>query len=304
MKILIVGGGGFIGSHLVQACMLNCWDVYVLDNFSSGKHTSVHEKATVYCEDVRNLKQIKPLFVDIDIVFHLAALPRIPISVKDPILTNDHNVNGTLNVLTAARDAGVKKFIFSSSSSVYGNQEVFAVHEELEPKPINPYGLQKLTGEKYCQLFFSLYGLETVCLRYFNVYGPGQSDESAYSNVISIFLKQLRSHVPLTIRGDGQQTRDFTYVEDVVQANLLAMKIEGSVSPNVINIGTSVGYAIKDLANFVLEGESRTSQKIIYTAARQGDIRHMQASNKKARELLGWTPKISLREGLSILKRL
>jgi len=241
-KVLVTGGAGFIGSHLVDALIERGFDVIVIDNLSTGKKENLNPKAKFYKADIRDLEKIKPLFKKVSYVFHLAAQPRIQPSIINPAESHSNNVVGTLNVLIAARDAKVKKFIYSASSSAYGDQEKLPLREDMSPRPKSPYSLFKLIGEQYCKLFTEIYDLPTVCLRYFNVYGPRQSCEGAYATVIGIFLRQAKAGEPLTIVGDGNQTRDFTNVMDVVKANILAMESSRVGQGEVINIGTGKNY--------------------------------------------------------------
>jgi UDP-glucose 4-epimerase len=295
-KILVTGGAGFIGSHLVDALIEKGFDVVVIDNLSTGKRENLNPKAKFYELDIRDLEKIKPVFDGVEYVFHLAARPRVPYSIEFPVESHSNNVLGTLNVLIAAKDAGVKKLIYSSSSSVYGEQEKLPLHEEMVPNPQSPYALQKLTGEKYCQLFHKLYGLPTVSLRYFNVYGPRISFEGSYVLVLGVFLQQKIKGEPLTIEGDGEQSRDFTYVEDVIRANILAMESDRAGKGEVINIGAGNNHTINKIAKLI-------GGEIIYKPARKGDMRHTLAHNQKAKELLGWEPTVKIEEGIERVKK-
>jgi len=305
-KILVTGGAGFIGSHLVDALIEKGFDVVVVDNLSTGrkeylhpaffKRGGVNPKADFHKLDIRDLEKIKPLFKGIDYVFHLAAQPRIQPSIINPVESHSNNVVGTLNVLIASRDAKVKKFIYSASSSVYGDQKELPLREDMIPKPKSPYSLFKLIGEHYCNLFNHLYGLPTVCLRYFNVYGPRQSCEGAYATVIGIFLRQAKNGKPLTIVGDGEQTRDFTYIKDIVRANILAMESNKVDKGEVINIGTGKNYSVNRIASLI-------SKKVVHISSRQAEVRDTLADNTKAKKLLGWQPTIDIEEGLRELKK-
>ncbi|HDY72835.1 MAG TPA: NAD-dependent epimerase/dehydratase family protein [bacterium] len=224
-KILISGGAGFIGSHLVDAMIEKGHEVFVIDNLSTGKKENINPKAKFFNLDLRNFEKIKPVFKGVDFVFHLAALARVPLSVVKPRETNEINVTATLNALVAAKDAKVKRFIYSSSSSAYGTDNDLPLKESMRASPISPYALQKYVGELYCRIFSSdLYNLPTVSLRYFNVYGPRQVEEGSYVPIMGLFLAQKKKGLPLTITEDGEQTRDFTHVSDVVNANILAME--------------------------------------------------------------------------------
>ncbi len=230
------------------------------------------------------------LFKGVDCVFHVAALPRVPLSIENPLETHMVNVVGTLNVLLAARNAGVRRVVYSSSSSVYGDQAELPLHEEMKPNPLNPYALQKLAAEQYTQLFHRLYGMETVALRYFNVFGPRMATEGAYVTVISAFLRARRANQPLTIHGDGEQTRDFTHVRDVVRANLLAMDA-AAVNGLALNIGQGRNVSI----NWIAE---RIGGPKVSFPPRPGDARDTLADNSRAAQLLGWHPLVETEEGL------
>ena len=296
MKVIVTGGAGFIGSHLVDALIDRGIDVVIIDNLSTGKKENLNPKAEFHQEDIRDLERIRPIFKGADYVFHLAARPRVPYSVEFPHEAHTNNALGTLHVLIAGRDAGVKKVIFSSSSSVYGHQDKLPLHEEMTPLPMSPYAFQKLIGEQYCRLFYELYGLPTVSLRYFNVYGPRISFEGSYILVLGMFLQQRMNNEPLTIEGDGEQTRDFTHVRDVVSANLLAMESEKVGKGEVINIGAGNNHSIKELAELI-------GGEIVNIAARQGDMKHTLADVSRAKKLLGWEPKIHLQEGIAEIKK-
>jgi len=294
MKVLVTGGVGFIGSNLVDALIRDGYQVIVVDNLLNGSKKNLNSKAKFYKVDIRNLKKIKPLFKGVDFVFHVAAVPRVPFSIKFPELTHQHNAVGTLNVLLAARDAKVKKVIFSSSSSVYGKQSSLPLTEKMLSQPMSPYGLQKLIGEYYCGIFSKIYGLPTISLRYFNVYGTRQNREGPYATAIAKFLQQAAGNKPLTIFGDGHQTRDFTHVVDVVRANILAMKSKRVGQGEVINIGAGKNYSILKIAKII-------SPKIVFLPPRVGEPRHTLASIQKAKKLLGWLPKVKLENGIKAL---
>ena len=236
MRYLVTGGAGFIGSNLVDKLITLGNDVVVLDNLSSGKKENINPEAEFYKEDITDLDTIAPYFDKVDTVFHLAARARVQISINDPIGTHENNVSGTLNVLRASSLNKVKKVIFSSSSSVYG-ENYLPLNEMMKPNPKSPYAAHKYIGEIYCKLFNDVYGLKTVSLRYFNVYGPRQVEEGAYALVIAKFLKLRREGKTLTITGDGTQTRDFTWIDDVVNANILKKQTGKEVNLNVRNAG-------------------------------------------------------------------
>ena len=295
-KILISGGAGFIGSHLVDAMVEKGHEVFVIDNLSTGKKENINPKAKFFNLDLRNFEKIKPAFEGVDFVFHLAALPRVPLSVAKPRETNEINVTATLNALVAAKDAKVKRFIYSSSSSAYGTDNDLPLKESMTASPISPYALQKYVGELYCRIFSSdLYNLPTVSLRYFNVYGPRQVEEGSYVPIMGLFLTQKKKGLPLTITEDGEQTRDFTHVSDVVNANILAMESTKVGKGEVINIGAGKNCTVNKIAELV-GGETK------YIPARPGDIRDTLADIGLAKELLGWEPKTTLEDGISQLK--
>ena len=290
---LVVGGAGFIGSHLADELINQGHKVTVLDNLSTGSRDNLNPKATFVEADITDLEKIRPAFKDVDGVFHLAAVPRVPYSIEHPIETHNANVNGTLNVLVAAKDAGVKKFIYSASSSAYGDAQTMPLHEELQPRPISPYGLQKYIGERYCHIFSLLYGLKTVSLRYFNVYGKRMAGTGAYLSVIKTFLQQKSAGEPLTITGDGKQTRAFTHVSDVIRGNLLAMESDKVGSGEVINIGSPKNYSINYIAELVGGPKQYITPRI--------EPRDSMADVTKAKNLLGWEPKIELEQGIKEL---
>jgi len=291
--VLVTGGGGFIGSHLVEALLQKGCVVRIIDNFTTGKFQQIHTSAELIKADIREPSAIAEAFHGVDCVFHVAALPRVPLSIENPLETHMVNVVGALNVLLAARNAGVKRVIYSSSSSVYGNQVQLPLSEEMKPNPLNPYALQKLAAEQYTGLFHRLFGMETLALRYFNVFGPRMATEGAYVTVISAFLRARCAGLPLTIHGDGKQTRDFTHVRDVVRANLLAM--DATIADGrAINIGQGRNVSI----NWIAE---RIGGPRIHLPARPGDARDTLADNRRAREVLGWRPSVDTEEGLAEL---
>lgn len=299
MKYLVTGGAGFIGSNITKQLLADGHDVVVFDNFSAGKKDDrIQEKATYIKGDIRDLAALQEAMNGIDGVFHLAAVPRVPYSVEHPDLTNEHNTTGTVNVLVAARDNGVKRVVFSSSSSVYGNEEVgIALTEDMPKKPLSPYALQKLAGQEYCRLFASLYDIETVALCYFNIYGPLMDPEGGYALVIGKFLRQKMNGEPMTICGDGEYYRDYTHVTDVVRANILAMTKDTVGNGEMINIGNANPYSVNQLVEMI-GGEST------FVAERKGDPRYAKADNTRAKELLGWEPTVKLSEGIAELKQL
>lgn len=292
-KVVVTGGAGFIGSHIVDACVEKGFDVHVIDNLSGGKKDYVNPQAKLHELDVRNLDAIKPIIAGADYVFHLAALPRVQYSIEHPIETNEVNVIGTLNVLVAAKEGGVKRVVYSASSSAYGDQLVMPLKEGMLARPLSPYGLQKYIGELYCSVWSTVYGLSTVSLRYFNVYGPRYSSEGAYALVIGKFIKQKNTGNKLTITGDGTQTRDFTHVSDVVNANLLAALSHKVGHGEVINIGAGKNQSINKIAE-IIGGE------VEYIEARL-EPHDTLADNSLAKELLGWEPHVNIEDGIAEL---
>ncbi len=290
-KYLVTGGAGFIGSHLVDKLIEQGHRVIVIDNLSTGKKENLNPRADFYNLDICDFDKIKSLFKDIDFVFHLAAIPRVPISVEDPLGTSKNNILGTLNVFKAASDDGIKRVFFTSSSAVYGDQKESPLRENMMPDPISPYALQKLVGEQFAKLFSQLYKIPIISLRYFNVYGPRNDPDSEYSLVIGKFLKQKAENKPLTIFGDGKQTRGFCYVDDVVEANIKAMKGEKLKGGEKINISSEESYSINYLASLI-------GGEVQYLAPRPGDVLHTKADITLAKDLLAWQPKISFIEGV------
>ncbi len=295
-KVLVTGGAGFIGSHLVDRLLEDGHEVVILDNLTTGSRENVNVKAKFIEVDIQNFENIAPYFSGCEVVFHAAAQARIQPSIQNPLPPNDTNITGTLNVLWASYKAGVKKVIYSASSSVYGDQDTLPLQEEMVPRPKNPYAVQKLTGEMYAKLFSDLYGLATVNLRYFNVYGPRQLVDGPYATVIGIFLKQIKDNQPMTIVGDGEIRRDFTYITDVVEANMLAWKKEVS-SGDIINIGTGKNFSINEVATLI-------SGPTINIPFRLGETSITLADIQKAKRLLDWVPRISLEQGIEELKKI
>lgn len=295
VKCLVTGGAGFIGSNLADELINRGYEVVIIDNLSTGKKENINPAAEFHEVDIRDLEKIKPLFQGVDYVFHLAALPRVQISIENPSLTNDVNLNGVLNVLIAARDAKVKKVVYSASSSAYGNQAIFPLRENMPASPLSPYGLQKYVGELYSQLFSRIYGLPTVCLRYFSVYGKRQVLEGAYCLVMGVFVQQRLRGEPMTIVGDGEQRRDFTSVIDVVRANILAAESDKVGKGEVINTGRGRTYSVNELAKMIGGPTINIPPRI--------EPRENLADNTLARELLGWEPTVNLPEWLENYKK-
>jgi nucleoside-diphosphate-sugar epimerase len=298
--ILITGGCGFIGSHIAEALVADGTKVRVFDNFSSGKLENLKGFGAgieVIRGDVCDPEELRAAMKGVSRVFHEAALVSVGVSVEKPIDNDSINIRGTLNVLQAAREAKVKRVVFATSAAVYGNNPVLPKREDMLPEPESPYALGKLTGEYYLKLYSSLYGVETVALRYFNVFGPRQDGKSMYSGVISRFTDDLRSGRIPTIFGDGQQTRDFVYVKDVVQANLLAMRSEKVGHGEVFNVATGKAVSLLQLLEAL---KKITGVEVVpqFKEARAGDIKHSLADITRIHEALGYTPRFGLEEGL------
>lgn len=290
IKVVVTGGAGFIGSNLVDRLVGEGFDVHVVDNLVAGKKEYVNSKATLHVADICDVEALNKIFSGAQYVFHLAALPRVQYSIEHPIEANKVNVDGTLNVFVAAQKNKVKRIIYSASSSAYGDQEKMPLTEDMLPSPKSPYGLHKHVGELYASVFFEVYGVETVSLRYFNVYGPRQSDEGAYALVIAKFLKQKKEGVPMTITGDGEQTRDFTHVKDIVNANILAMKSDKVGKGEIINIGAGKNISVNKIAE-IIGGE------VEYVPARL-EPKHSLADASRAKNLLGWQPTVTIEDGI------
>jgi len=300
MKVLVTGGAGFIGSHVVDRLMLDGHEVVVLDDLSSGSLENIEnhldEPGFRFVEgDIRHSRTVEKALEGVDAVIHEAAIASVPLSIKNPALTNEINVQGTLNLLKASLEAGIKRFVYASSSAVYGTPSKLPISEDASLRPISPYGESKVAAERHCQTFYGVHGLETVRLRCFTVYGPRQTGE--YAGVMTKFLERLQNNQPPIIFGDGEQTRDFVYITDVVEATLLALNSEG-VAGMVFNIGTGEVTTINRLCEIFLELTGKTHLKPIYADARPGDIRHSQADITKALKFLGYRPKVSLERGV------
>lgn len=303
-SVLVTGGAGFIGSHIVDRLLSDGFEVTVVDTLSTGRLENVahHQGKNGFHfikGDIRNFDLVKNTLRNVDAVFHEAALVGMTCSVEDPVLANEVNVTGTLNLLKACVDSDVKRFVYASSAAVYGKTEALPHHEDLTPQPISPYGASKLAAENYVKVFYETYGLETVCLRYFNVYGPRQTF-SPYSGVITIFINRLLSNQPPIIYGDGEQTRDFIDVQDIVDASMLGLIKKGAVG-QVFNVATGVATTVNQLANVLQEIMGKTRLKPVYMNPRMGEIRHSYANVSKARRFLGFNSKISLKDGLAKL---
>ena len=294
-KAVVTGGAGFIGSHIVDALIARGDEVHVVDNYAGGKREDrINPKATYHEVDVRDYDTLAPIIAGAEYVFHEAALPRVQFSIENPELTFSVNVGGTVSVLRAAHEGGVKRLIYAASSSAYGDQATLPLSEDLPAQPKSPYGLQKYVGELSCRLWSEVYGLSTVSLRYFNVFGPKFDPNGAYALVIGKFLKQKKEGTSLTITGDGTQTRDYTHVQDVVRANLLAAESANVGKGEVVNIGAGRNVSVNDLAALI-GGPS------VHIAARL-EPHDTLADNRKAKELLGWEPRVRLEDGIMALK--
>jgi nucleoside-diphosphate-sugar epimerase len=294
VRACVTGAAGFIGSQIQDALLARGDQVLAIDDFSTGRREYLNRRAELYEADLAIDRGLADALAGVDVVFHTAALARVPRSIEQPLETHAANVTGTLNLLKACADAGVRRVVYSSSSSVYGDQPTLPLTEDMPPNPLNPYACQKYMGEIYCRNFVQVYGLETVCLRYFNVYGPRQVMEGAYRLVIGIFLEQREHGQPLTIHGDGEQTRDFTHVSDVVRANLLAAESARVGRGEPINIGSGREFSINQVAALI-------GGPTIHTPPRGNDERFKRAGIQRARELLGWEPTVKLEDGVADL---
>jgi nucleoside-diphosphate-sugar epimerase len=295
---LVTGGAGFIGSHLAEELLRRGHQVRVLDNLSTGKARNLDHLAGVEFVqgDIAELPVCVRAMEAIDYVLHQAAIPSVPRSVKDPVASNRSNIDGSLNVLVAARDAGVRRVVYAGSSSAYGDTPTLPKREDMPTRPLSPYALQKLVAEQYCQMFTRLYGLETVTIRYFNVFGPRQDPGSPYSGVISLFSTALLEGRRPTIYGDGGQTRDFTYVANVVDGVLRACEVPG-IGGEVFNVATGGRISLNELLE-TMNAIVGTSIRADYAEARTGDVHDSQADITKAGTMLGYVPLVNLEEGL------
>ncbi|MCS6953680.1 MAG: SDR family oxidoreductase [Bryobacterales bacterium] len=299
-RYVVTGGAGFIGSALVRALLAEgSGEVVVVDNFATGRPENLHGlngRIEIHRADVRCYQEIEPLLRRADVVFHLAAIPSVPRSIEDPVPSHETNIDGTFHVLRAAAAGGVRRVVYAASSSAYGGSEALPKRETMPPEPKSPYAVQKLTGEYYAAVFASCFGLETVSLRYFNVYGPRQDPSSPYSGVISIFMRCLLERRPPTIFGDGEQSRDFTFVEDVVDITLRAARAPG-VSGRMYNAGAGGRHTLNAVWRTLQQIEG-IALPAVYGPPRPGDVRHSQADITAAARDLGYSPRFSLEEGL------
>ena len=300
-KVLVTGGAGFIGSHLVRGLLEQGDAVRVLDNFATGMRTNlaqIVDEVELVEGDLRSYERVHAAVRGVELVFHQGALPSVPRSVQDPLTTNAVNVEGTLNILLAARDEGVRRVVFASSSSVYGNEGELPRVESQPANPISPYGVAKLAAERYCTSFTNVYGLETVALRYFNVFGPRQDPRSQYAAVVPKFIRLIAGGEPVPIDGDGEQSRDFTYVANVVDANLRAADAERAPG-RILNVATGSSATLNEVVDAIgriLEREPEREHR----APRAGDVRASWADVGTAREVLGWEPTVDLERGLRL----
>jgi nucleoside-diphosphate-sugar epimerase len=299
-KFVVTGGAGFIGSAIVRALLAEgAGRVAVVDNLASGKLGNleqVRDHVETHVSDIRDYDEMKDIFAGAEVVWHLAAIPSVPRSIADPVPSHDVNINGTFAVLRAAQEAKVRRVVYAASSSAYGDTEVLPKTESMTPHPKSPYALQKLVGEYYCNLFTENFGLETVALRFFNVYGPRQDPSSPYSGVLSLFMKHLIAGTQPTLFGDGEQSRDFTYVEDVADLCLKASRAPG-VAGKMYNAGNGGRYTLNQIWTMLQEMEG-VSLPPLYGPPRAGDVRDSQADTISAKRDLGHAPRFTMEEGL------
>ena len=298
MKYIVTGGAGFIGSNLVDLLIDKGHEVEVIDNFSTGKKENCNEKAKYFELDISensSYENLKNILIGSDGVFHLAALPRVQESIDNPLHFEKNNTLSTINILKACADSNVKRLVYSASSSAYGNAVDLPLKEEHPVNPISPYAMQKYYGEVACRMFANVYGIETVSLRYFNVYGERQSLEGAYALVMCVFARQRLNNEPLTIRGDGEQRRDFTHVKDIAKANLLAMNSKRVGNGEVINIGNSDNRSVNQIAKMI-GGPTINVDPVV-------EPRETLADNSKAKHLLGWSPSIMIEDWVKKYKK-
>jgi nucleoside-diphosphate-sugar epimerase len=298
-RYLITGGAGFIGSHLVTHVLGAGGNVRIVDNLSTGsaeRLNQIRDSVELVTGDLADYSVAAEVVKGVDYVLHQAAVPSVQRSVVDPVGTNRSNVTATLNLLESSRKARVRRFVYAASSSAYGDTEVLPKSEDMPANPLSPYALQKWVGERYCKLYHELYGLETVSLRYFNVFGPGQDPYSEYSAVIPKFTTKLLAKEPITVYGDGEQSRDFTYIDNVIQANLLALRAPNAPG-EVCNIGCGQRVTLNQLIQ-ILEELLKVRAQVTYAPAKPGDVRHSLADITKATRVLGYVPETEIEEGL------
>lgn len=296
-RVVVTGGAGFVGTHLTQMLVEKGYEVHVVDTLVGTLRRDVKPPAVLHIIDIRDKEKLSALFEklgSIDGLFHTAALPSVPYSIENPIESHDVNVNGTLTVLSVAKMHGVRRVIFSSSCAIYGDTDTIPSNEDTPVMPVSPYALQKRVGEEYCELYSRLYGLPTVVLRYYNIYGPGADPYGPYASAIGRFIEMRKKNETLTITGDGEQTRDMVHVRDIARANIMALEGKDLGKGEIINIGTGVQVTVREMAKQV--GGPST-----HVAARK-EPRHSCADNRLAKELLGWEPSVQLVDGIAELK--
>jgi UDP-glucose 4-epimerase len=296
VRYLVTGGGGFIGSNIAERLLQEGHEVRVLDSFATGRRSNLLDGVELVEGDVQSYERVHHATRGVDVVFHQAALPSVPRSVQDPLMSHAVNATGTLNVLLGARDNDVRRVVYASSSSVYGANPALPKHESHAAAPISPYAVSKQCGEAYCRAFSEVYGLETVALRYFNVFGPRQDPSSQYAAVVPKFIRAALHGEPVTIHGDGTQSRDFTFVQNVVDANLLAATAEG-VAGRTFNVAMGDSTTLNELVELIEEVVGQ-ALSVRHGPPRVGDVLHSQADIGAAREVLGYEPRFSLSEGL------
>ena len=299
MKYIVTGGAGFIGSHIAEELAQQRHEVFILDNLFSGRLENIapflsQDNVTVIPGSITDLPLLRETFAGADGIFHQGAIASVPRSINNPLATNEANITGTLNVLLAARDCGVRKVVFASSSSVYGDTPTLPKREDMIPHPLSPYGVSKLAGEHYMRVFSEVYGISTLSLRYFNVFGPRQDPDSQYAAVIPRFITSILAHRSPTIFGDGEQTRDFTYIKDVVQANIRAME---SGAQGVFNVAYCRRISVKELAALIMEITGITVP-LVSGPPRAGDIKDSLADITRAQEAFGYAPEHTVKSGL------
>jgi len=298
-KFLVTGGAGFIGSNICRELISQGCFVRVVDNLLTGKKSnlaSIIDKIDFIQADMGDAEVAKSAMKDIDVVLHLGALPSVPLSVDNPAPTHRHCVDATFTLLLAARDAGLKRFVYSASSSAYGDAPISPKVETMKPMPLSPYAVAKLVGEYYCSVFYQVFGLETISLRYFNVFGPQQDPKSQYAAAIPAFVTAILKNEPPTIYGDGQQSRDFTYIDNVVQANLLAARAK-QTKGEVVNIACGLAVTVNEIIAMINDATGK-NVKPNYTDSRPGDVKHSLADITLAEKTIGFKPKVTFSEGL------